>query len=153
MDMTLHKMRKGLFQHNRPAGLSDHRQLPGTGTQWQQFDGELVGISERSVPTTAGQDSIKRTLNVGEALRSGNTAKLCLAPGYPRRYDELGIIGLGSLCAVKSLCEEIDESNNLKRDDRVIAQKSMRTRVSKCEHRARVEKHHALLFASLALIL
>jgi hypothetical protein len=36
-----------------PAALCDHRQLPGIGTQRQQFDGEIAGINACSVPETA----------------------------------------------------------------------------------------------------
>ena len=43
-------LRRTLDGSSWPARPSDHRQLPGTGIQWQQFGGELVGISECSVP-------------------------------------------------------------------------------------------------------
>jgi hypothetical protein len=45
-----------------PAGLRDHRQLPGIGTQRQLFEGELVGFSECSVPIAAGGRNRKRPL-------------------------------------------------------------------------------------------
>lgn len=55
-----------------PAGLSAHRQLPGIGTQRQQFGGELVGINACSVPFADLDGWRKRTLrnvhNEGRAL-------------------------------------------------------------------------------------
>ncbi len=53
-----------------PAGLSDHRRLPGIGTQRRLFDGELVGISECSVPVAVIRALGKRSFNVGVDQRA-----------------------------------------------------------------------------------
>ena len=54
-----------------PAILRDHRQLPGIGIQWQQFGGEILGISEYSVPIPAGQVSSERLARKISFLRTG----------------------------------------------------------------------------------
>ena len=60
---------------------------------------------------------------------------------------------LWSLSAVKRFREKVDKPDDFKSNNWVIAQEPMRARVSERKHHTRVEKHHALLLALLAVVL
>lgn len=59
--LVVHMACQGVFQQNRPAGLSGHRQLSGIGIQWQQFGGELEGFDFGFVPIAVGGGNRKRS--------------------------------------------------------------------------------------------
>lgn len=91
-----------------PARPGDHRQLPGIGAQRRQFGGELVRISERSVPLGDGGENRERPF----AMDAGNAEaaiRYALALFFLelRQFSETGQPPSPPIIAVVSLDERL----------------------------------------------